>query len=698
MKNVLLSFSTSQRRMCWLRFGILTAFLLMVLGASNLRASIFNQINYKQLTNIQTLYIETFDNHSITSKEEYKLCRIILVSDTGTVKFDSVSIRGRGNASWGFAKKPYLVKFPKKVRLLGNRCAIARNWTLLSNGGEKLLFRNGLANYVSSLLGMPFSPAARFVDLYINGVYKGNYQISDHVQVHKKRVDIYEQEEPVTSLATDISGGYLCEVDGYRDAGETYFSSPVYGNNIRVHSPKPDVINDRQLNYIRLFVGKFEEALSGSNYTSPTKGYRAYIDSTTFLGWYLTNEICANTDIFYSIYFYKQRRESKLYLGPVWDFDLAFNDDTRRGNNGDVTNFLMADIEFGSAYFKNWFDRMKTDEWWKKAQYNTFHSLYEGGKLDRLMIGYADSIVQEMRPSIDLNYASTSRGGAGWSISAQTHLEVHLYGTYDEYVRDLKQFIVARNAYIDRQFANRFPRVFELASNCYYRIYSKDNPAYLLGPVDSTANSTNACLQGSQYSQLSQLWDLRPVGGHYMLLNVRTGLALTDEGATSTRTNILLLPPDSTNPKQLWDIIPQQVEFFNLKNVATNNVATNYNSIYEEGNPIYGYRSGPLDETNSGRMWSLRPTLKSLINTSVNNFEADIEYTLTYSRSSQKLHFNAYDVRELVFKAQIYNLDGRLVGTFRGDEEFDASCLPDGTYIISWQFAGKPHSAKFLKN
>src|SRR5574344_109351 len=156
MKNVLLSFSTSQRRLCRLRFGILTAFLLMVLGASNLRASIFNQINYKQLTNIQTLYIETFDNHSITSKEEYKLCRIILVSDTGTVKFDSVSIRGRGNASWGFAKKPYRVKFPKKGRLLGNRYANARNWTLRSNGGEKLLFRNGLANYVSSLLGRPF--------------------------------------------------------------------------------------------------------------------------------------------------------------------------------------------------------------------------------------------------------------------------------------------------------------------------------------------------------------------------------------------------------------------------------------------------------------------------------------------------------------------------------------------------------------
>jgi len=245
-----------------LNLAVLLAFFVV----SGVKGSVFNQTTYKQLTNIQTMYIETFDNKSITDKENYKLCRIVLVSDTGVVKYDSVGIRGRGNASWGFAKKPYRIKFPKKTRLLGKPHAKAKSWTLLSNGGEKLLFRNGLANYVSGLFGLPFVPAARFVDLYLNGDFKGNYQISDQVQVHKNRVEIYEQEEPV-SATTDVSGGYFCEVDGYTDAGETYFKSPVYGNNVRVHSPKPDVINERQYNYIRNHVGKFEKALTSSIWT-----------------------------------------------------------------------------------------------------------------------------------------------------------------------------------------------------------------------------------------------------------------------------------------------------------------------------------------------------------------------------------------------------------------------------------------------
>ena len=669
--------------------------LFVTLGV---KGSVFNQAYYKQLTNIQTMYIETFDNKSITDKENYKLCRIILVSDTGVVKFDSVNIRGRGNASWGFAKKPYRIKFPQKIRLLGKPYAKAKSWTLLSNGGEKLLFRNGLANYVSSLLGMPFTPATRFVDLYVNGELKGNYQISDQVQVHKDRVEIDEQGEPVTSVATDISGGYFCEVDGNTDSGETYFSSPVYGNNIRIHSPEPDVINTRQINYIKNHVGKFEKALQSTSYDDPKRGYRQYLDSATTMGWYLTNEICTNTDLFWSIYFYKQKRDNKLYLGPVWDFDLGFNDDTRRGNGGDVTRVLMADIDFGSSYFKNWFDRVKTDKWWKKAQYNAYHSLYANGRLDTLMIAYADSVVNMMRQSINLNYANKSQGGAGWSISAQTHLEVHLYGSYDEYVEDLKKFIVAHNAYLEEQFSDRAPFDFELNSGYYYRIYNKKLTNFLVGVADTTSETSAACLRRADETQLAQLWEIRPVGDYYMLVNVRTGKALADEGTTSTRTNIVLRTPDENDKSQLWEFTSRQIKYYNLVNVQTNNCMTNYNGVALDGNALYGYKSSNLDATNEGRIWQLTPCPKPVTPDGINRMEERVNYTLTYSPESGRLHFNSDNLSDLVFKAYVYDLKGVCVGTFRGDEDFDMGGKPNGTYIISWQFAGRSHSTKFLKN
>ena len=421
------------------RSCILVFFIIVY---SDICASDYNKSDYPQLTNIQTVYVETFDNEQVNSKTEYKLCRFILVSDTGVVKIDSVQIRGRGNASWLFKKKPYRIKFPQKIRLLGNEYANAKSWIFLSNGGEKLLIRNALANYVSKICNMPFTPATRFVDFYLNDEYLGNYQITDFVEIRKKRIDIEEIDTIVTDPNANITGGYLLEADGRSDSGKIYIRTPVFNNNIRIHSPEAEVITESQKNYIRDYLGKFEKALAGGG------SFYNYVDSASLMGWYLTNEICANCDLFFQIYFYKQRDDDRLYFSPVWDFDLGFNDDTRRGDGGDVSEYLMQDIDFESRYIQNWFDSIKTDPWWKHAQFEAYKKLYVDKNLDSLMCAFVDSITSLIRPSVEKNYEK-------WSISEQTHLEYKLYSTYDEYVRDLREFISIHNAYIYNQFQCR---------------------------------------------------------------------------------------------------------------------------------------------------------------------------------------------------------------------------------------------------
>lgn len=403
---------------------------LFVLFPSVANASEYDKTEYPQLTNIQTVYVETFDHEPITSKTEYLFCRFILVSDTGTVKMDSVQIRGRGNASWKFRKKPYRVKFPKRIRLLGDEHANAKSWVLLSNGGDKLLIRNALANYVSSLCNMPFTPATRFVDFYLNGEYLGNYQITDFVDIDRKRVDIE-------------NGGYLLEADGHTDAGKTYIKTPVFNNNIRIHRPGTEQITDSQKAYINEHIGKLEEAIIGRGVL------QNYVDSASLMGWYLTNEICANCDIFYQIYFYKPKDDNRFYFSPVWDFDLGFNCDNRRGNGGDVSEYLMQDIEFERKYIRNWFDSLKTSKWWKQAQYEAYRKLYVDRNLDSLMYAYIDSVTSLIRPSVDKNYDK-------WNISECTHMEYKLGGSYDEYLRELYDFIKVHNAYLFDQFKKRY--------------------------------------------------------------------------------------------------------------------------------------------------------------------------------------------------------------------------------------------------
>lgn len=424
--------------------------LLSSIYSINVKAGLYSA--YSQKTNIPTLYIETIDGGGIDSKEFYKYCRLILVDNDKIINYDSAQIRGRGNASWlNFEKKPYRIKFKKKERFLGKDYAKAKNWVLLSNGGEKLLFRNGLANYVSKLCNMPFTPASVYVDLYLNGNYQGNYQISDFIDIREKRIEVYEQDTIVNDVSTDITGGYLFEVDGMEEQGETYITTPVFENTIRIHSPKPEVISQRQIDYIYNHLKKFEEELICINPSSPYNNYRHYVDSASLMGWYLTNEICANSDVFWQIYFFKERDDDKLYFGPVWDFDLGFNGDTRRGDNGDVSELLMAEIEFGKPFFQEWFNTIRKDKWWIISQYEAYHKLYKELNLDSCMLTYVDSIVTTMKASIDENYKI-------WGISKPLHpiRDYRLYDNYDHYVDDLRAFIIKHNAYIYRRFEEMY--------------------------------------------------------------------------------------------------------------------------------------------------------------------------------------------------------------------------------------------------
>lgn len=70
--------------------------------------------------------------------------------------------------------------------------------------------RNAITSFMGEFAGLKFNPAAKFVDLVLNGTYMGNYQISDQVDVRPHRVNIKEQDLPLTDTS-DITGGYFLE-------------------------------------------------------------------------------------------------------------------------------------------------------------------------------------------------------------------------------------------------------------------------------------------------------------------------------------------------------------------------------------------------------------------------------------------------------------------------------------------------------
>lgn len=407
------------------------------------------QGNNRHLTTFSGLpvvSIHTIGNIDVTvSKETYRPGMISLISATADSLYqDSMNVKGRGNASWNFDKKPYKFKLAHKQKILGMP-AKAKDWTLINNYGDKTLMRNLVAFEVSRRFGMRYTPAAKPVDVFFNGEFKGNFQLSDQIEVNKNRVNITEMDTTDITLP-NLSGGYLIEIDDYANQGDNYFYSTYYKTPVTIHHPSVDDIQRVQKNFIMSRYASLEQALKSDIYTSKLYGYRSKMDVNSFLDYFLINEVCGNMDTFWSMYMSLDRDSDKFYTGPVWDFDIAFNNDYRTfplDNKTDFTCRIGGDDAPGTLDF---FNRLMSDpnfvsdmkHRWSVARY-----------CDRInaasLVSVVDSLAGVLQQSQTLNFKR-------WPIlNSRVHMNPRAAGSYAGEVTYLRDFIKMRVPWMDKK-------------------------------------------------------------------------------------------------------------------------------------------------------------------------------------------------------------------------------------------------------
>ena len=154
------------------------------------------------------LHITTENNAVVTSKKDYINASFELNDDE--ITDGTLEIRGRGNSTWDWPKKPYRLKLTDSTSLLG--MPASKHWVLLANYADKTLIRNDIAFMFGKSLEMEYTPRTRHVELTFNGEYQGVYQLVEHLRIAKDRVNIPELKVTDTTPET-ISGGYMMEVD-----------------------------------------------------------------------------------------------------------------------------------------------------------------------------------------------------------------------------------------------------------------------------------------------------------------------------------------------------------------------------------------------------------------------------------------------------------------------------------------------------
>ncbi len=351
---------------------------------------------------------------------------------------DSLMMAGRGNSTWSFDKKPYKLKLKRPLAMIPGKPA-SRKWLLLANAADKTMLRNAVTSVAGEQTSLPFNPSYRFVDFVMNGEYQGTYQLTEAVEIGPGRVDIANQRVP-PHADDDLSGGYLLEIDGTQDGN--CFLTDVCHVPIRIHEPDEEDIEMSQQTYISGVVNEFERRLMSDDFADRLTGYRPLVDSLSLADWYICQELSGNVDAFHNAYFYKEREDGRLHWGPLWDFDIAYDNDSRVG---DTRCELMVDVGFGAA--RQWALRFWEDPWFARLIQRRYCELLSQGIVEQ-MITAIDSLSLAIDESQQLNYGV-------WSISEQTYLERVLHTSYEEYVDDLKDYIVAHAQFLKEVFFSR---------------------------------------------------------------------------------------------------------------------------------------------------------------------------------------------------------------------------------------------------
>ena len=375
-------------------------------------------------TGLPVVYVDTQGSRPITSKEEYVKATLKIKGTEQLEGLDAASceIRGRGNTTWYWPKKPYLIKLDEKQHIFGMHKH--KRWVLLANFMDRTLMRNLVSMKVASMMShLAWTPGCQPVELVLNGKHVGSYLLIEQVRVDNHRVAITEMT-PQDNVGDAVTGGYLLELDFHYD-NEVQWTDPhghnnQWGNGIPfgVKYPDPDDLTPQQLNYIKNYISETANTLYGSNFKDPEKGYAKYIDIDSFIDYWIVFEVMGNHELGNpgSVFMHKDRG-GKLVAGPCWDFDwgvLSYST-SPQARTGLINHSAI------------WYGRLRQDPAFEaklKARFQELLPLLE------TIPDYMDECERLLTESAKLNFAmwnpaeDASQNG-GWIINGDENMTFH---------------------------------------------------------------------------------------------------------------------------------------------------------------------------------------------------------------------------------------------------------------------------------
>lgn len=386
--------------------------------------------------NLPSLFIETAGgnmDYIHENKENRESGYINVITSNGNIEYSGAleSISGRGNSTWNYDKKPYSIKLSQKKALLGMDAG--KKWALLAGWREGAKLNTKIAYDIAEELELAYSPSCTWVDLYLNGEYAGIYYLSETVSVGDGRVDICDLEkENELGTPIDISGGYLIEKEfsEYWEENPTKFSTD---SGAKFTLKEPQNASAEQIDYIQNYIQSIDTMISNGNID-----YENSIDLDSFSKKFVLDELVFHHDTnVASMFFYKDRGNSCLYAGPVWDFDGAFGENNSEWTDGRWMDYSKSFLESlrSESELLLWNAKLYEDPTFQNAVAQNYQAILP--QLDELINIKIDEYASYIQKSVHLDKIR-------WQSIPRSDDWPGNYQTFDNDIRFMKYFLSNR--------------------------------------------------------------------------------------------------------------------------------------------------------------------------------------------------------------------------------------------------------------
>lgn len=422
------------------------------------------------------------------------------INDPFNEFYGQIRIERRGSSSNNFPAKSYGLETNGPSQVNANVSLFDwpedNDWILYAPYTDKAMMRNILTYQWGRDMGH-YAPRTQLCELILNNEYMGVYVMMERIKSNPGRVPIDHLDFQDT-LDNALTGGYILKVDKTTAGGVVAWNSPYPsaspGNAniaLQLDDPEIDTIHPLQLAYIQSYFTAFEDALAGPNFTDPQLGYAPYIDVTSFIDFFLANEITKNVDGYrISSFLYKQKfsEGGKIVAGPLWDFNIAL------GN----ANYCAGGTTTGWAKNFNAVcgGGLQVPFWWTKLLSDSIYAhLTHCRWLELRNTVLSDTAIMQSIDSLATLLDSASvRHYQRWQILGVYVWPNNFIGqTFAEEVDYLKTWLTARLAWMD---ANMFGTCDDLivSEKVYNPLKIFPNPSQDILFVDALEGPANAQL------------------------------------------------------------------------------------------------------------------------------------------------------------------------------------------------------------